>query len=166
MTIRSQIEHLPKLTTGYELRNIWNMYELALFFKALLQNQKRAFLFKNWVIKQRFTAVFFVATDGSKVSEPFVTWKRKSPTCFENIQNKTRPSIVHYFSNSKSWMQAEVVENVLGLLDRKVRLEGRKSIVFLDNALFHPEPLQSNLTNLKLIFLPKYTMKPLDAGIN
>ena len=35
MTIQSRIERLLELTSGYELRNISNMDELGLFFKAL-----------------------------------------------------------------------------------------------------------------------------------
>ena len=40
MIIQSWIESLPELTLGYELRNIWNMDELGLFYrkKALLKN--------------------------------------------------------------------------------------------------------------------------------
>ena len=34
MAIQSWIERLPELTSRYELRNIWNMGELGLFFKA------------------------------------------------------------------------------------------------------------------------------------
>ena len=30
-----RLERLPELTSGYELRNIWNMDELGLLFKAL-----------------------------------------------------------------------------------------------------------------------------------
>ena len=60
------------------------------------------------------------------------------------------------------------MENVLGLLDRKLRLEGRKVTLFLDSPPCHPETLQNNLTNTKFIFLPKRTtfrLQPLDAGI-
>ena len=38
MTIQSLIERLPELTSGYELRNIWNMDKLVFLFKALLEN--------------------------------------------------------------------------------------------------------------------------------
>ena len=65
-------------------------------------------------------------------------------------------------------MRTEIMENVLGLLDRKLPLEGRKVIFFLDNAPCHSETLQNNLTNMKLIFLPKCTksrLHPLHAGI-
>ena len=37
MTIKSWIEHLPELSSGYELKNIWSMDKLSLFFKALLE---------------------------------------------------------------------------------------------------------------------------------
>ena len=35
MTIQSWIERLPEQTSGYKLRNIWNMDEQSVFFKAL-----------------------------------------------------------------------------------------------------------------------------------
>ena len=35
MTIQSWIDRLPELTAEYELKDIWNMDELGLFFKAL-----------------------------------------------------------------------------------------------------------------------------------
>ena len=38
MTIQSSIERLSELTSGNEFRNIWNMDELGLIFKALLEN--------------------------------------------------------------------------------------------------------------------------------
>ena len=45
--------------------------------------------------EQSLTAALFIAADGSKVSEPVVVWKIKSPRCIKNIQSKTKPSIVH-----------------------------------------------------------------------
>lgn len=73
-----------------------------------------------------------MAADGSRVSEPVVIWKSKSPRCFKNIQDKRRPSMAHYFSNDKAWMRTEIMEDALRLLDRRVQLEGRKIILFLE----------------------------------
>ena len=42
------------------------------------------------MLKQNFTAAFFVAADGSKVTEPVVVQKSKSPRCFKNTQNKVK----------------------------------------------------------------------------
>ena len=107
MTIQSWIEHLPKLTTGYELKDIWNIDELGLFFQALLAFSEKGLVQKSTSCKgskkskQRFTTAFFVAPDCSKVPEPVVIWKSKLPRCFNNIHNKARPSMVHYLSNKK-----------------------------------------------------------------
>ena len=60
------------------------------------------------------------------------------------------------------------MEDFLGFLNLKLRLEGWKIILFLDNALFQPETLQNNLTNRKFIYLPKRItsrLQLLDADI-
>ena len=84
------------------------------------------------------------------------------------MQDKTRPRMVYYFSNEKAWMRTEIMEDALRLLDRKVQLEHRKIILFLDNAPCHPETLQNNLKTITLIFLQKCVtsrLQLLDAGI-
>ena len=118
--------------------------------------------------KVRLTVAFFVAADGSFVSEPVVIWKSKTPRCLKNLKDKHRPSNVHYFSSKKAWMTTELMETILMRIDRKFQYEDRKVLLFLDNAPSHPETLQSKLRNIKLIYLPKRTtsrLQPLDAGI-
>ena len=63
-----------------------------------------------------------------------------------------------------NWNNGECFETFLP----KLRLEGRRVILFLHNAPCHPETLQNNLTNMKLIFLPECTtsrLQPLHASI-
>ena len=134
--------------------------------KDLVQKSRRCKGSKK--SKYRLTATFFVATDGSKISDAVLISKSESPRCFKNIRDKTRPIMVHYFSNEKAWMRTAIMEDVLRVLDRKVQLERRKIIAFLDNALFHPEILQNNFKIIKLIFMPKCAtsrLQPLDADI-
>ena len=81
---------------------------------------------------------------------------------------KAWPSMVHCFSKNKTWKQTEIMGDFLGFLNLKLRLEGWKIILFLDNALFQPETLQNNLTNRKFIYLPKRItsrLQLLDADI-
>ena len=132
MTIQPWIERLPELTSGSESRNIWNMDELGLFFKALAEKglvEKSRRCKGGKKSKQCLTAAFFVTADGSKISEPVVIWKSKSPRCFKNIQDKTKPSMVYYFSNEEGWMRTEIMEDALRFLDRKVQLERRKIMI-------------------------------------
>ena len=143
------------------------MDDLGLFFKALPEKGlagKSRRCRRGKKSKQRLTAAFFVAADGSKI----VTWKSKSPRCFKNIHGKTRPSTVQYFSNEKAWMRTEIMEDVLRLLVCKFQLESSKIILFHDNAHCHPETLQNISKNIKLILFPKGTtfrLQLFDGGI-
>ena len=54
------------------------------------------------------------------------------------------------------------------MLDKKMITEGRKILLFLDNAPSYPNILQEGLKKIKLEFLPKNTtsrLQPCDAGI-
>ena len=65
-------------------------------------------------------------------------------------------------------MTAEIIIQVLTALGCKLDVENRKVLLFLYNAPSHPETLQGNLQNIKLVFLPKNTtsqLQPSDAGI-
>ena len=170
-TVKAWIERLPELYRGYEPKNILNLDELGLFFKALpekglVEKSKKTKGGKK--SKQRLTAMFIVAADGSYVFEPTVIWRSKLPRCFKSLKDPSRPMGVHYFWNKKAWMNSDLMETILHRLDRKMSAENRNVVLFLDNATFHPETLQPTLTNIKLLFSPKNTtsrLQPLDAGI-
>ena len=75
---------------------------------------------------------------------------------------------MQYFHGKKAWMTTKIMIQVLTALDRKLDVEKRKVLPFLDNAPSHPETLQRNLKNIKLVFLPKNTTSQLqycDSGI-
>ena len=75
---------------------------------------------------------------------------------------------MQYFHGKKAWMTTKIMIQVLTALDRKLDVEKRKVLPFLDNATCHPETLQRNLKNIKLVFLPKNTTSQLqscDSGI-
>ena len=65
-------------------------------------------------------------------------------------------------------MDSDIMGSILLRLDREMCLEKCKVFLFWDNATCHPESLQSSLTNIKLVFLPKNTisrLQPRDASI-
>ena len=60
------------------------------------------------------------------------------------------------------------MEKVLDTLNHQMRKQGRKVILFLDNATVHPTSLIDMYNNIKIVFLPKNTfsrLQPLDVGI-
>ena len=59
------------------------------------------------------------------------------------------------------------MEAVLARFNRKLVLDNRKVILFLDNATCHPESVIGQFSQIKIIFLPKNTtlrLQPLDTS--
>ena len=49
------------------------------------------------------------------------------------------------------------MSDMLERLDRKMKMQDRNVVLFLDNATSHQESIKKNLSNIKLVFLPKNT---------
>ena len=65
-------------------------------------------------------------------------------------------------------MNNELMSEVLKRLDRKMKIQNRNVLLFLDNATSHQKSFEKRLSNIKLVFLPKNTLsslQPLNAGI-
>ena len=65
-------------------------------------------------------------------------------------------------------MNREIMSDMLERLDRKMKMQDRNVVLFLDNATSHQESIKKNLSNIKLVFLPKNTtsrLQPLDTII-
>ena len=74
---------------------------------------------------------------------------------------------MYFVADSKTWMQVEIMENILETLNHQMVKEGRNVILFLDNATVHPTSLVDKFSNIKVVFLPKNTtscLQPLSAG--
>ncbi len=93
-----------------------------------------------------------------------VVGKSAKPCCFKNV--KTLP--FSYFANRKAWVTSQLFTDVMKTLDRKMMAQNRKIILFLDNATCHNLLPGTNLSNIKLSFMPPNTtslIQPLDQGI-
>ena len=170
-TNKTWMERLPKIIQGYSADDIWNMDESGRFFKALpdtglaKKTKKRKAGKKS---KARLTVAFFLSSSGFKLCKPVVIGKSKVPRCLRNLPNPSKLNIMQYFHSKNALMTTEIMIQVLTALDHKLDVKNRKVLLLLDNAPSHPETLQKNLKNIKLVFLPKNTssqLQPCDAGI-
>ena len=109
--------------------------------------------------KVRLTVSFFVNADGQKVDETVLIWKSKKPLCSKNSKgcDLSQPLGVHYFANDKALMNSEIMSDVLKRLDRKMKMQYRNVLLFLNNATSRQESIEKNLSNTKLVLLPKNT---------
>ena len=148
----------------YKPCDIYNCDETGLFWQTLpdqshgfrgekLSGQKQA--------KARITLLVGTNMDGSEKMPLFAIGKSKKPRAFKNI--KQIP--VRYEANPKAWMRSDLFEAEMKRFDRRMKLQGRKVVMIVDNCPAHPAV---ELENTELVFLPPNTTsitQPMDSGI-
>ena len=159
---------LPTLLSNYELKlkDVFNADEFALFYQCL-PNKTYHFKFKgeNWSGGKRSKVKLTGMAAGSATWEKlpiFVIGKSKRPRCFKNV--KSLPC--QYTAQKKSWMDSQIFEDWVRKIDRKLRTDGRKIALIIDNCPAHPHV--SDFTDIQLIFLPPNTtsvLQPMDQGV-
>jgi hypothetical protein len=88
--------------------------------------------------------------------------KSQKPRCFRNV--KKLP--IRYYGNKNAWMTSDVFRKELSLLNQKMKIRGRKILLFADNFSAHYTDL--DLSHVKIAFFPANTtsvLQPLDLGI-
>ena len=109
----------------------------------------------------------FANAAGGK-EKPIVIGKAAKPRCFKGIKDPKKPEGIPYYSNSKAWMNTEVMSDILTTLNKQLVKQGRNKLLFVDNVSSHDPALKDRFSSIKIIFLPKNTtsrLQPLDAGI-
>jgi hypothetical protein len=168
------IERLPQMKAelqeilqGYELRNIWNCDETALFWRlepcktiahTPILGKKRS--------KERVSILVTCNASGDEKLPLVFIHKYETPRALIGIEKKSLP--VWYYWNSKAWMQRSIFKHYLERLNSKMIRENRHIILLMDNAKCHEPDNINNLSNVKIHFLPPNTtsyLQPLDQGI-
>lgn len=156
---------LKSIIKDYDAKDIFNADETGLYYLAM---PNKTFAFKNdkcvgrKSAKQRVTILFCSSMNGEK-ENPLVIGKSKNPRCFKGAHIEKLP--LEWVSNKKAWMTTEIMSSWLKNFDKKMKKQGRKVLLFLDNATSHPK---IELENVRIVFLPPNTTshcQPLDQGI-
>jgi hypothetical protein len=168
----TQMEHVRQLCTKYEERDILNMDETGLNWKRTpdrtLATKSHSGTKKS---KDRITIALTSNADGSEKFEPWVIGKSENPRCFSKI-NRRNLRIIYRFNESK-WMTGLICEEYLRWLNNKIRGEGRKVLLLMDNFSGHELAVQlvgglQGLSNVRIAWLPPNTTsewQPMDQGI-
>jgi hypothetical protein len=161
--------YLNDLIKDYDINDIFNADELGLFYCAMPEytytyKNLRADYFKS--AKKRITILLCSNWSGTEKIKPLVITNANEPRCFRQhrIQKSNLP--VYYRSNTKAWMTSNLFDDWLKILDRKMKQENRKILLFVDNVRTHKTKLK--LENINLVFFPANTtsrLQPLDQGI-
>ncbi|XP_055308021.1 tigger transposable element-derived protein 6-like [Sitodiplosis mosellana] len=159
------LEKLPEMIAGYKIEDIANCDETALFFRAIPKktlHKKGEKCYGGKHSKDRLSILLCCFADG-KFEKPLVIGKSQNPRCFKGVKKHHLP--VSWYANKKAWMTGSIMEEFLIQLNKKMMIQKRNFLLFLDNASSHPN---LKLSNVQLIFLPPNTTsqtQPLDQGI-
>ncbi|XP_071455458.1 tigger transposable element-derived protein 6-like [Hetaerina americana] len=157
------IEALPTVE-NYDPKNIYNVDEIGLFFreipgKTLLE--KINMCVGGKLAKERFTVSLCCNALGDK--EPLIVVSNHfQPKHFNNIGKKWG---VDWRVNGNSWMSSTIFTEWLQSFNEKMKLQGRKILLFMDTAPCHPN---KSLSNIELQFIgPKRPifLQPIGEGI-
>lgn len=155
---------LPKEMTGYEDKNIFNADETGLFYKALPTGtlaRTNSTTSGGKLAKERMTVLLLANADGSE-KFAYAIGRFSTPRCFA----KASPCLP-YYSNASAWMTSKIWEDIMQKLNEKFAAQGRKVVIFVDNASCHKVDM-SKFLNIRLTFLPPQTtplLQPMDLGI-
>lgn len=158
-------QRLPGLIEGYQAKDIFNMDETGLFFRALPNKtlvEKGKQCRGGKMAKERLSLAFCCSAVGEKF-KPLVIWKSLNPRCFQGQNVKGLG--VYWEANRKAWMTTVIFEQWLRKFNSKMQQQNRKVLLLLDNASCHGHRA---MTNVRLLFLPPNAtshLQPLDQGI-
>ncbi|XP_030767449.1 tigger transposable element-derived protein 6-like [Sitophilus oryzae] len=165
VTVEDWKTKLTAIIKEYDTKDIFNADETGLYYMAM---PNKTFALKNdkcagkKSAKQRVTLLFCCSMHGEK-ENPLVIGKSKNPRCFKGAHVDKLP--IEWVSNKKAWMTTDIMTSWLKTFDTKMKRQGRKVLLFLDNATSHPK---IELENVRIIFFPPNTTshcQPLDQGI-
>lgn len=168
----SQMNIIRSLAFQYGPYNTLNMDETSLFWKL---TPDRTLATKagsgGKKSKDRVSLALTCNGDGSEKLEPWIVGKSKNPRCIKNINRRLLR--VEYRWNKSKWMTGLIMQEYLIWLDNKMRAQGRKVLLLLDNFSGHELGVQlvggkQGLTHVRVEWLPPNTTscwQPMDQGI-
>ena len=128
---------LKRILQEYASSNIYNCDETGLFWKMLPEKSLEFIGEKQSGRKQlktRMTLLVGSNMDGSDMMPLLAIGKCAKPRAFKGV----RKLPVRYISNRKAWMRSDIFEAEMQKFDRRMKNQGRKVCMILDNCSAHP----------------------------
>jgi hypothetical protein len=160
-------QELRELTSAYELCDIFNADETALFWRMeptrTLSTRPVSGTKKS---KERITVFLTCNATGEEKFPPLFIHKFENPRPIKNIEKSSLP--VWYYWNKKAWMQSSIFNHYLKRINSLMERQNRNILLLVDNASCHSPYEDTTLSNITLHYLPPNTtahLQPCDAGI-
>ena len=158
---------IPSIIDKYDVKDVFNADETGLFYRALptrslIQRGESSNGGKQ--SKERLSILLTTSMLGEKL-KPLVIGHAAYPRAFRKTNITVDNLPVYWRSNKKAWMTSSLFTEWLQNLNKKMRFNNRRILLFVDNA---PSHAHVPLSNIELYFLPPNmtsAVQPLDQGI-
>ena len=137
---------------GYSLDNIFDINGAGLFYRPIPSKsvcKKARSGYKN--LKERISAALCCNFSGKEKLSPLIIGKSKNLRCLKKIGLKNSM----YDSSKRPWMIGSAFKTWLNGLNKKMKQEGQKILLLIDNYPAHK--IDSEYSNVEVMFLPKNT---------
>ena len=164
-------EKLPQLLEKYDPSDIFNCDETGLYWRGIsdrgyqvtTKNNNKSQPSGGKVPKDRITIMPTTNMTGTEKLPLLAIGKFNNPRCFP--QDKSKLPVDYTFSKN-AWMTARIYREFLFKWNCKLKAQGRKICLLVDNCPGHDKNVE--LSNIEVVFLPENTtsiIQPLDQGI-
>ena len=158
---------IPSIIDKYDVKDVFNADETGLFYlalptRSLIQRGESSNGGKQ--SKERLSILLTTSMLGEKL-KPLVIGHAAYPRAFRKANITVDNLPVYWRSNKKAWMTSSLFTEWLQNLNKKMRFNNRRILLFVDNA---PSHAHVPLSNIELYFLPPNmtsAVQPLDQGI-
>ncbi|POW22340.1 hypothetical protein PSHT_01402 [Puccinia striiformis] len=166
VVLEEEVERIKKITSKFELKNIFNMDKTGLFF-SMPPDTGLAFTRTHGIKgnKNQITVALTCNADRSEMKNPLFIGKSKQPRCF--LKKDAAFYNYEYANNASAWMTTKIFQHWLKSWNSKLKQENRNILLLLDNFSGHQVP-EEGVSNIQVeFFAPNLTshVQPLDAGI-
>ena len=149
-TVEGWHERLKSFMVGYKPEDVWNEDETGCFYRALPEKtlaEKKKECKGGKKAKERLTIALFAYTAGGR-EQPIIIGKAAKPRCFKGtVKDPKKPEGITYYSNSKAWMNTEVITDILTVLNKRLVKQGSNILLLIDNVSSHDPTLKDSPTS-------------------
>ena len=152
------------ITDTYQVQDIFNFIETTILFRALPDKTLTSLVEeskKGKMATERITVGFCCNLTGSEKETPLVIGTSNSIHEFFGLDTDLLP--VSWEIQNNSWMTSDLFDKWLQLFDKKMKTQGRKTLLWVEYSPCHQ--VNAEVTSVRIMYYPRPQLQPLYRGI-
>lgn len=152
------------ITDTYQVQDIFNFIETTILFRALPDKTLTSLVEESkqgQMATERLTVGFCCNLTGSEKETPLVIGTSNSMHEFFGLDTDHLP--VSWEIQDNAWMTSSLFDKWLQLFDKKMKNQGRKTLLWVENSPCHQ--VSAEVTSVRIMYCTKPQLQPLYRGI-